>query len=221
MGFARLPRDITGLKFNRLLAIEETPHRSANHIVWKFLCDCGNFHLAPATEVKLGRTKSCGCLLTEFLKTTKTTHGATRGRKYTPAYASWISMKQRCDLPTHKSFAYYGGRGIAICARWREFENFLSDMGEPPLGHSLDRIDYNGHYEPSNCRWATQEQQQKNRSSNRNLEAFGKVQCITEWAKQFGISVSAIQKRLARGIPIEKAVSAPPTPRHLRTKGII
>jgi hypothetical protein len=87
----------------------------------------------------------------------------THGQSGTRTYASWSSMKSRCSNPKNSSWEYYGGRGITVCAKWQEYTNFLADMGERPLGKSLDRIDSNGNYEPGNVRWATPSEQIKNR----------------------------------------------------------
>lgn len=92
-----------------------------------------------------------------------TRHGHTRSGKESRVYSSWHSMGQRCRNPRATGYADYGGRGITICLRWQVFENFLADMGERPIGTSLDRIDNDGNYEPSNCRWATRTQQTFNR----------------------------------------------------------
>lgn len=95
------------------------------------------------------------------------THGHTRGRKLSPTFVSWLSMRNRCKQPLHEHFKYYGGRGIRVCDRWEtSFENFLADMGERPAGKTLDRIDVNGHYEPGNCRWATRKSSGPTRSGS-------------------------------------------------------
>lgn len=89
------------------------------------------------------------------------------GMHSTRTYKSWDAMKQRCLNPKQKSFPSYGGRGISICPRWMSFESFLADMGERPSGTTIDRIDVNGNYEPSNCRWATPSQQNSNQRKRR------------------------------------------------------
>lgn len=94
-------------------------------------------------------------------------HGHRTGRQSTPTYRAWHSMLCRCYQPAQRSWKLYGGRGIVVCDRWRDFKNFLADMGEKPLGLTLDRLDNDGNYEPSNCRWATALEQVRNRRCNK------------------------------------------------------
>jgi hypothetical protein len=136
-------------------------------------------------------------------------HGYTS--KKSPKYATyqvWGSLRQRCLNPKSLAFDNYGGRGISVCARWDSFENFLADMGEKPEGMQLDRIDNDGNYEPSNCRWATREVQARNRSSNRLLTLNGKTQCMQEWADELGIGYSALKWQIRTGRTLEQAIEA-------------
>jgi hypothetical protein len=123
-----------------------------------YKCYCGNLFVTKAHHIKSGDTKSCGCLLLKIA----TKHGHNRVGKRTTTYNSWAGMNKRCNSPKDNKYPIYGGRGITICNRWSEFTNFLADMGEKPKGTSLDRIDVNGNYEPSNCRWATPHEQRVN-----------------------------------------------------------
>jgi len=145
----------------------------------------------------------------------RTTHG---GRK-TPAYSIWSDMKRRCLAPSHSSFKHYGGRGIAVCERWDSFENFLADMGQPPPGMSIDRIDVNGNYEPSNCRWATAETQRNNRRCSHFVESAGKLQTIAQWSRDTGIPERRIADRLRNGFSAEDALSPNPLPRRRKRVG--
>ena len=115
-------------------------------------------------------------------------------------------MRQRCVNPNHKSYKYYGGRGIKVCDRWLEsFESFLADMGEAPKGMSIERNDVGGNYEPSNCRWATMEDQSNNRRTNRFITHEGRTQTIAQWAEEIGMSRQALRYRLDNGWSIKEA----------------
>ena len=150
--------DITNQRFGRLLCLRPgTSHRSGRF--WICICDCGTECEIRGGSLRSGLTRSCGCLRSD--KETHQKHG--QATQPTGAYRSWISMRSRCRNPKCNRFQYYGGRGITICDRWDKFENFLADMGDRPVGRTLDRINVNGNYEPSNCRWATPAEQLMNR----------------------------------------------------------
>ncbi len=126
-------------------------------------------------------------------------------------------MRRRCNTPTHINFANYGGRGIKVCERWSKFENFLADMGERPEGATLDRIDQNGNYEPTNCRWADAKTQSANRRTAVYLEYNGRSLSLTEWAKLTGIDYRTLSKRVFKqNWPVEKALTTPCTPTRTR-----
>jgi hypothetical protein len=109
-------------------------------------------------------------------------------------------MRQRCQNPKNPSFAYYGGRGIVVCARWSSFGLFLADVGRrPSSNHSLDRIDTNGHYEPGNVRWATAKVQNRNKRSNSELTIAGETLTVAEWAERTGVDPSTLHKRIRAG----------------------
>lgn len=128
------------------------------------LCDCGNtIKVGRTSDLTSGNTASCGCLRREVTRANRLKHGAASGTKVTRAYGVWQTMLQRCRNPRNHKWNDYGGRGISVCERWNEFANFLQDMGEPPIGLSIDRVDNDGNYEPGNCRWATSQQQAANR----------------------------------------------------------
>jgi hypothetical protein len=183
-------KDWIGRKFGRLtvVALEKIPG-AGTVVVCE--CQCGNVTRCKNHNLIRGSTKSCGCLWKEKI----TTHGMTSSR----AYASWKGMRSRCYCPTVREWHNYGGRGIKVCDRWLySFENFLADMGEPPEGRTLDRVENDGDYEPGNCEWATYEEQLNNTRSNRMVTAFGKTQSLARWAKEYSLAYTTLKNRLFR-----------------------
>lgn len=161
--FQRQKYDLTGQRFGKLLVIRPKESTKKRHITWDCLCDCGNQTTAVGVYLRSGSKQSCGCLRSEIIAEASTKHGHSRAQKASPTYISWASMRTRCLNKNAKNFEHYGGRGISVCERWKHFVNFLNDMGERPEKMSLDRINVNGNYEPSNCRWATASEQVRNR----------------------------------------------------------
>lgn len=126
-------------------------------------------------------------------------HGYRPAGDMSPTYRSWVSMRQRCSNPAATGYENYGGRGISVCVRWDRFETFLKDMGIRPEGRSIDRIDTDGNYEPSNCRWSTPVEQAKNRRSSVIIEIDGEDRLAVDVAEEFGIPVSKILRRISEG----------------------
>lgn len=123
---------------------------------------------------------------------------------------SWYSMHTRCYSPGFIGYESYGEKGITVCQRWHDYDNFVADMGpRPSRDHSIDRIDNDGNYEPDNCRWATMTEQARNRSHNNYVTAFGKTQCITAWAAEVGLRPCVIGARLRLGWSPVKALTTP------------
>ena len=187
-------------------------------------CDCGAEKLLYWPNVKFGKSKSCGCA-----GRVATTKAATRhGGVGTPEYRTWSSMLTRCGNPKCQQYPNYGGRGITVCERWRYFDNFREDLGlRPTPNHSLDRIDPNGNYEPSNCRWATQKEQANNLRKSRFIEFNGRRQTLAQWSNELGIGQSTLFLRIRAGWPIERALTEPVheqkrpnTPKQITLNGI-
>jgi hypothetical protein len=140
-------------------------------------------------------------------------HGHKRGYKGTRIYLTWRGMIQRCTNPKDAAFAYYGGRGIRVCDRWKKsLQDFVSDVGFPPTPkHELDRIDKDGDYAPGNCRWATHKENMRNARHNHLITFRGKTQCRAAWAEELGIPPNRIRDRLYKlGWSIERALTEPP-----------
>ena len=163
-------KDISGQRFGRLVAIKRVGFEKGESL-WLCKCDCGNFAIRGLQNLQHPRMHSCGCWLQEGNMFRK--HSGC----FTLTYSSWASLKARCSNPSYRHYSDYGGRGIKVCNRWlgeHGFENFLADMGERPTSqHSIDRIDVNGNYEPSNCRWATSVVQANNKRNNIIIEHNG------------------------------------------------
>lgn len=118
----------------------------------------------------------------------------------------WVDMIRRCTDPKRNNYNNYGGRGIKVCEEWRDFSRFVADMGEPPPGKSLDRIDNDGPYAPHNCRWASAEEQASNRRNSRVIYHRGEALTIAQWARKFGVGVDTMHRRITSGMPLEKAL---------------
>lgn len=131
--------------------------------------------------------------------------------KFPREHNSWEDMMSRCYKTAHKKYFRYGGRDISVCDRWHKFDHFLEDMGEKPLDMSLDRINNDGHYEPSNCRWATPTQQAQNRSNNVNITINGETCCLSEWSRRSGISRDILKRRWLNGCSDEQMLEPPRT----------
>jgi hypothetical protein len=194
--------DLTGQVFGRLRVLH-CSRKQGRVYFWECLCECGNITEGRVSNLRSGQKLSCGCLHKEVTSNKFRTHG----RSNTREFRIWAGMLTRCTNKNHHKYHRYGGRGINVCARWQEsFENFFSDMGICPAGHSLDRINNDGNYEPVNCRWATNKQQSWNSSTPNFLSFDGQSLPASEWAVNLGIPQTTFHRHLNKGMSIDEIV---------------
>lgn len=211
--FSRKRIDLRGKMFGRWEVVGDPVKGTANALWWLCRCVCGVERRVKGQSLRDGVSVSCGCYQREGaakqairIGKANRTHGMTNSSEWN----AWARMKQRCYDPKTPGFERYGGRGVKMCERWQNFENFFADMGEKPTPeHSIDRIDNDGDYEPSNCRWATCQQQQRNRRDNIVVTHDGKTQCVSAWAEEYGICHHVLGMRLRRGWDMIRALSQP------------
>lgn len=201
---------MTGQRFGRL-TVASFIGRAYGASRWFCRCDCGSETTVAAGHLRNGKIKSCGCLRREtsalHLRTLKTTHG----KSQEPWFTTWAGMMYRCSASNGKRFHRYGGRGITVCARWQSDPSaFHADMGDPPPGMSLDRINNDLGYSPENCRWATDRQQNNNRASTREISFGDQSMSAAEWARRVGVAKATMYWRL-KNWPLERALTAAPT----------
>lgn len=182
-----------------------------NSLKGLFVCDCGTEKILYHKSVRLGQSKSCGCLRDELASIHQRRHGHTFKHGCSPEYRAWSEMKKRCLNRNLKSYARYGGRGIKVCKRWMRFENFLTDLGlRPSQKHSLNRADNNGNYTPKNCLWSTAQEQVRNRSITIFIKYKGKKMTLMDLADKSGLSWSLLYQRIfICGRTPEVAASSP------------
>ncbi len=199
-GAASKAEPLYGKKFGRWEVLAFAGVDKTKRQVWKCRCECGTVKEMKRYLLITGNSKSCGCF------TKNRTHGMTNTR----VFKVWDGMKERCGNPNNISYKYYGGRGIKVCGRWLTFENFLKDMGTPSVGQSLDRIDSDGDYNLTNCRWATAKEQMRNRRDAKYIEYQGHRLHWKDLADQFGINYSTFWSRVFEyGWSIERAIEKP------------
>lgn len=165
---------------------------------WLCRCECGHQARVNGNKLRVGKSTCC-------VKCRRRTHGKS---KHNATYQSWKHMRRRCLNPTDEDFKHYGGRGIKICPQWSSFSAFLTDMGEKPIGLTLDRRDNDGDYTPDNCRWATQKTQTRNQRRNRALAFKGRTQSLADWCEELNLSYFTVHHRLRSGWTIDAALDS-------------
>lgn len=196
------PIDIRGQRFGRLTVMELAERKDGHSSWWVCKCDCGKVLEVRRSCLIKGTTKSCGC----YKHDRAVEHGKQMFTKHgwygTRVYNIWRLMIDRCENPNCPQYDNYGGRGISLCREWREspqsfcewtIENGYADR------LSIDRIDVNGDYEPSNCRWITMDEQQTNKRNNVLITYKGKTQCVAEWARELGVTQQNLYVRIRAG----------------------
>lgn len=196
---------LIGQTFGRLTVIGNAPNyvsiSGQRHAQWICRCECGTEKVIRSSDLRAGRTTSCGCWRSESTTARSHRHGQSTTARRTKAYMAWAGMLQRCTNPSDKEWHNYGGRGITVCDEWRRFEAFHADMGEPPEGRSLDRVDVDGPYNLSNCRWATAAEQARNKRGNVWIIHKGQRMVLEDAARMEGIGSETVNYRRKAGWP--------------------
>lgn len=179
-----------------------------------FICSCGTKFETFIGNVKRGRAKSCGCYNQKVRLTAHNKHdhsNSLENKAASPTYKTWHSMIQRCINPNNDYYKRYGGRGIKVCKRWTLFENFLEDMGERPKGLTIERVDNNGDYCKSNCKWATGKEQARNKKDTSYVIYNNNKMSILDAYELSGstVEIATVRCRIYRGWSFAKAIFVP------------
>lgn len=196
--------DLTNQKFGRLTALYRDGHNKKGEVLWQCKCDCGNLVKVVAYRLKNGHTQSCGCYRRDQMIKAITKHGDSKRKLHTELYQRWRAMISRCTRPKFIEYENYGGRGIKVCDEWLlSYENFKRwAFGNGFIEGkrlTLDRIDNNSDYCPSNCRWVNQKIQNNNKRSNHRVSFRGKMLTIAQVSDETGIAYHTIKSRIYRG----------------------
>lgn len=192
--------DLTGKKYTRLYVVCEKGRNKHGNVLWLCKCDCGNELLVSTNSLNTHNTRSCGCIFKEYITSSKKNkrHGYTGTRLYT----IWRDMKLRCTNDKQVGYKNYGGRGIKVCDEWLNnfviFKDWAMNNGYNDR-LTLDRINVDGDYEPSNCRWVTMKEQSNHKRNNRRIKYKGETHTISEWSELYNVSYHLIWNRLKRG----------------------
>lgn len=207
--------DLTGQRFGRLTVISRAKNNAQNKAMWNVRCDCGAEKVVSRANLRNGTIVSCGCYARDLHKQQHLKHGECKRNNRTRLYIIWSDIRQRCYRTSAVDYERYGGRGITVCSEWLG-ENGYKNFREWALQNgyaknlSIDRIDNNGNYEPSNCRWVTMQDQANNRRSNHLIEFNGKQQTISQWSREIGVSKHLLYSRIViLGWSVEKAFTTP------------
>lgn len=204
--YPRQKRVFSGQRFNRWTVIKTDSKRQRQHSLSECVCICGTVRNVRTDQLLSGHSKSCGCWKKESAKRRTTKHGLCN----TLAYNSWTAMMERCYNENHVSYRAYGGRGISVDSRWHSVENFYADMGErPSKKFSLERLNINGDYCKSNCKWGTSEEQNNNRRNTLYISFKGKTAPLVLLAKAFNMPSELVRDRLRYGWSVEDALTKP------------
>ena len=205
-------KDLTGQRFGRLTAIKFMGTNKRGRAEWLCRCDCGTEKVINASNLGNGNTVSCGCLREENRRKLPMSHGESRTR----LYKIWSGMISRCCNPNAHEYENYGGRGVKVCDEWRKYEPFRDwamangfDKTATKKECTLDRVDVNGDYEPSNCRWVDMKTQNRNTRGNVLITYKGETHCMSEWAEIAGLKYITFQHRLYAGWSMEEAMNTP------------
>ena len=194
-----------GKRYDRWVVVSKSNSNLKGHPKVMCRCDCGTERVVFLTSLRLGRSRSCGCLQKEVAAQMKRTHGMAGSA----VYFTFKDMHRRCYDPRHKSYARYGGRGITVCERWHDLAKFVADVGEKPEGKTLDRVDNDKGYGPDNFRWSTGDEQQRNKGANVWFEYEGKRYILADLARFAGHNPTTFKERLKRGWLLDDAVKIP------------
>ena len=200
--------DLTGQKFGRLTVLEFSHRGNFRQSFWKCQCNCGNIVFVRAGQLKFGTTKSCGCLQKEKVSKLNFKHGM----KDTKIHNSWRGMRERCINKNHNHYKSYGGRGITVCDEWNDIDNGFINFYNWAMnngyeeGLTIERIDVNGNYEPSNCKWVTNTEQANNKRNTIYLKYNNKTQSLLDWCKELNLDYTLVRSRIKEyNWSIEKA----------------
>ncbi len=194
--------DMTGLTFGRLTVLKRVENDKQGNAMWLCQCVCGKTKKLRGGTLRQGKTKSCGCLLSEASKKRMTKLCTKHGMSATKLYRVYSSMRERCEKPSCPEYKNYGGRGITVCKEWKHDRNSFFEWALNngyKQGLEIDRIDVNGNYEPSNCRWVTRVENCNNKRNNIFLEYKGEKHTLSEWARLTGIRKNTIYSRYYSG----------------------